>query len=177
MSSPLAFMAQRCRNFWITCAWGISQGTELQHKTVRFTTAAKARDSMQTQTLGSQPLKTKQHGSESSPWSFLPQWPTWLIGEQIQVAKKHLAIGNDSREILMGWRAEPLSQKHRFSRMADVKLSPTCMFLGRSRTRYIEWILKYPNLCGEEVQCNNCTQCSALALSKDSLSSPYECPF
>lgn len=93
---------------------------------------------MQTQTLEAQALKTKQHANESGPGRFLPQWPTKLIGEQIQVAKKHLAIGNGSREILMGWRGEPLPQKHRFSRTADVKLSPTCMFLGKSRTRYIE---------------------------------------
>lgn len=177
MSSPLALMAQRCRNFWIMGAWGISHKAVRFSTRQRFSTVPKARHWMQTQTPESQPRKTKQHANESSPRGFLPQWPTWLVGEQTQVAKKHLAIGNDSREIFVEWRAEPLPQKHRFSRMADVKLSPTCMFLGRSRTHYIEWILKYPHLCGEKVQCNNCTRYSMLALSKDSLSPPYECLF
>lgn len=163
---------------WLSQLRGVgtfgSRVHEALQKTVRFSTrqwgssaAPKARDSMQTQTLESQPLKTKQHDSESRPRSFLPQWPARLIRKQIQVAKKHLAIGNDSREILMGWRGEPLPQKHRFSRMADFKLSPVCWFLW-SRTHCIEWILKYPNLCRQEVQCNNCTWCFVLALSKDS---------
>lgn len=39
---------------------------------------------------------------------------------------------------------------------------------GRSGTRCIRWILKSPNFCGEEVQCNNCTWGSGLALPKDS---------
>lgn len=46
----------------------------------------------------------------NSPWSFLPQWPTRLISWQIWVTKKHLAIGNVSREVLTGRRGEPLPQ-------------------------------------------------------------------
>lgn len=41
---------------------------------------------------------------------------------------------------------------------------------GRSGTRCIKSVLKSPNLCGEEDQCNNCTWCSGLALPKDSQS-------
>lgn len=68
--------------------------------------------------------------SNNSPWSFLPQWHTRLLSWQIWIAKKHLAIGNVSREIFLGRIGEPLPQKHKVSRMTDVKLSPTCVFLG-----------------------------------------------
>ena len=159
MSSPLAFMVQQCRKIWLTWVWDSE-----------VLLCPQGRRLIQTQSLEFRPLKTKQHTSESSPYSFLL---LWLIGWPIQVAKKHSTIRSDNREISMGWRGEPLSQKHRLSRRADDKLSATGMFLGRSRTHSTERLLKYPNLRGE-VQHNNCTHCSVLALSKDSLHPPYK---
>lgn len=135
MSSPLAFMVQQCRKIWLTWVWDSE-----------VLLCPQGRRLIKTQSLEFQPLKTKQHTSESSPYSFLL---LWLMGWPIQVAKKHSTIRSDNREMSMGWRGEPLSQKHRLSRRADVKFSPT--HVSRKKQNPQNWILKYPNLRGKKL--------------------------
>lgn len=118
-SSPYHLRALNCI-LWLR---GVGTfGSCIVLKAVRFSIANSNPQTPASQNQGA--------ASNNSPWRFLPQWPTWLISWQIWIAKKHLAIGNVSREIFLGRIGEPLPQKHKVSRMRDAKLSPNCVFLG-----------------------------------------------